>query len=323
MAMLAAGCSSSATPPAPPPPASSAMYVTDFANQAVLVYSQNANCNCAPRRFLQGGNTGLAGPAGVAVDAAGAIYVTNEAVNTLRVYPPGASGNAPSILTITGLFSPVGVAVDGAGNVYVVNSASSGGIPSIAVYAPGRTVPSTTISGTATGLSEPAYIALDGSDNIWVTDTVGNRVEEFLAGSSGNVAPNIIIAGGSTGLSSPEGIAFGPNGYLYVAVVNPPGVPDAVLIFQTPSAPGTYNQAPLNELCGPNTLVNNPAGIAVNSLGTLFVVNAQSSLGSGYITTFSAGNIGGGPSCVAGPVPNAVIGGNNTPFADPLGIALH
>ena len=64
--------------------------------------------------------TGLDQPAGVAVDTAGNLYVTDSDNNRVLKLPAGS--NTQSVLPFTGLHLPWGVAVDAAGNVYVTDS---------------------------------------------------------------------------------------------------------------------------------------------------------------------------------------------------------
>ena len=64
--------------------------------------------------------TGLDGPIGVAVDAAGDLYVTNALNN--RVLKLAAGSATQSELPFTGVNVPAGVAVDTAGNLYVTDS---------------------------------------------------------------------------------------------------------------------------------------------------------------------------------------------------------
>jgi DNA-binding beta-propeller fold protein YncE len=61
----------------------------------------------------------------VAVDSAGAVYVTDAYYQGNRVLklPPGA--DAPVALPLTGLNNPLGVAVDSAGNVYVTDTGNN------------------------------------------------------------------------------------------------------------------------------------------------------------------------------------------------------
>ena len=314
------GGSSGTTLPPGPPAASGTMFITDFVNNAIVSWNQGANCNCSPNAIIRGANTGLSGPQGIAIDAGASIYVANQTVNTVTKYPGSLSGNVKPSLTIAGLANPIGVAVDSSNNVYIANSASSGvGTMSIQVYPAGSALASATIAGPATGLSTPGYVTLDAAGNIWVANQTGNSVEEFLKTANGNVPPAATISGANTLLASPQGIAFDAAGRLYVAINNPLGVPDAVLIF---SPPLSGNKAPSNILCGPNTGVNNPTGLAVNAQGTLFVVNSAFGGAPGYEATFAGNNIGGGTGCV-GPFPNGAVSGGNTTLVNPTGIALH
>jgi serine/threonine protein kinase, bacterial len=63
--------------------------------------------------------TGLNGPYGVAVDAAGNLYVADDGNNQVLKLPAGSG--APTVLPFTGLNYPNGVAVDTAGNLYVTD----------------------------------------------------------------------------------------------------------------------------------------------------------------------------------------------------------
>jgi serine/threonine-protein kinase len=67
--------------------------------------------------------TGLSGPAGVAVDTAGNLYVTDQSNN--RVLKLAAGSATQTVLPFTGLNSPGGVAVDAAGNLYVTDSGNN------------------------------------------------------------------------------------------------------------------------------------------------------------------------------------------------------
>lgn len=320
-AIAVSGCNSSpgSLLPPTPPPSSGAMFVTDFNNNSIAAWGQGANCNCAPTLLIRGANTGMSGPIGIAADAGGHLYVANSSVGTITKYPGGGNGNISPTFAIGGLNSPYGVAVDGSDKLYVTNSASSGtGVMSVQVYTAGSTQPAQTITGAATGLSTPGFVALDRSGNIWVANVTGNSIEEFPPTATGNIAPSAVISGSNTLLSSPQGIGFDLSGRLYVAINNPVGVSDAVLVF---SPPLNGNIAPSNVLCGPNTAINNPTGLALNGSGTLFVVNSAFAGAPGYLTIFAANNIGGGTSCL-GPLPNAAVGGASSTLVNPTGIAL-
>lgn len=316
------GCNNSSTSGAPPPPPSSsgAMYITDFTNNTVTVYGQNANCSCNPARQISGGNTGLVNPIGIAVDGSGTIYVANRGNTNVLEFPAAGKGNIAPSFTINGFSAPSGIAVDSAKNVYVTDKVAQ----SVSIFPPGSNVASYTISGVATSLSGPDFVTLDASNDIWVANQTGNSVVEFppltgLSLGNNNIAPTVSISGTNTALSSPQGIAFSPSGNLYVAINNPQfNSFDAVLVYAG-WIPGANNLSPVNAICGAGTGVNNPTGVAINPLGSVFVVNSQTALANGYITTFASNNIGN-LQCT-GNLPNASVSG--PAMLNPAGIALH
>ena len=69
------------------------------------------------------GGNGITTPNGVAVDAAGNVYVSDSSTNLVWVAPLGGApkGN-PYTLNFAGLSSPAGIALDASGNLYVADS---------------------------------------------------------------------------------------------------------------------------------------------------------------------------------------------------------
>ena len=143
------------------------LYVANAGNSccglgnSITVYGAGARGDAAPTATIVGGNTGLDAPSGVALDAAGHLYVANADGNSITVYGSRATGNATPSATITGgstgLNRPVGIALDAAGRIYVANSGNN----SITVYAAGASgnaAPLLTIAGANTGLNAPLGI---------------------------------------------------------------------------------------------------------------------------------------------------------------------
>lgn len=318
--LAGAGCNggSGASLPTPPPGTSGNVYITDFTNNSISVFGQAANCNCPPAQHIQGNNTGLSGPMGIALDKAGNMYVANFNAGTVTKYPANANGNVAPSFTIAGLNQPIGVVVDGDGQVYVANSNVAGaGVASVQVFPAGSAVASQTI--TSVVLFRPGFITLDTSRDIWVTEEAGDSVIEFPNSANGSVPPANIINGTRTMLNFPQGIAFDVSGRLYVSInIGRNGPTNAVLVF---GAGAAGNIKPLNMLCGSATAITNPVGVAVNAQGTLFVANRAVDVTTGSLLEFTANNIGGGPSC-NGPLPSGVISGAASAVADPAGVAL-
>src|SRR5207247_143786 len=190
--IIALACSSSEGQSAPP--GGQALYVVNSGANSVAAYAPGASGDAAPTAVIHGGShTGLNGPPGSALDAAGNIYGANYYGSSITVYAPGASGNATPTTTIagsnTGLSWPWGIARDAAGNLYVVNSWSSSGSTSITVYAAGASgnaTPSATITGNNTGLSGPHGIALDAAGRLYVANGGSNTITVYAPGTTGN-----------------------------------------------------------------------------------------------------------------------------------------
>jgi len=134
------------------------IFVTNVALSTVGVYPGSAFGDVPPLA-----TEGLAGPSGIARDAAGNIYTANSVGDEITIYADGSNGSPSPIAQIfgsnTGLSYPVAVALDSIGNIYVANAGSSvGGTDSIAVYPPGSNgniAPTAVITGTATELDQP------------------------------------------------------------------------------------------------------------------------------------------------------------------------
>src|SRR3989449_1756672 len=135
-------------------------------NASVEVFSSGASGNATPLARIAGASTGLIAPAGLALDAAGNIYVPNANAfpADITIYVATADGDVaptntivtdvvggrPDLLFVFGL--PIGIALDGSGNVHV----ASFGNHSVVVYAAGASgvgTPLTVIAGGNTGLA--------------------------------------------------------------------------------------------------------------------------------------------------------------------------
>jgi sugar lactone lactonase YvrE len=227
--------------------------------------------------------SGLVGVSGVAVDAAGNVFISENA-GAVKITPAGVQTTVPT----TGISLAYDVAVDGAGDVFL---ADLGGNKVVKVTPGGvqTTVP-------ATGLSSPSGVAVDGAGNLFITDLNNNRVVRvtpsgvqttvpasgvdhpyypavdaagdvfFLNSGTGQVLK--VTPGGIqstipiSGLAAGNGVAVDAAGDVFVSdQIN------NVVLEVSPS--GLESTVPTNGL-------NIPAGLAVDASGDLFIaVNGQ------------------------------------------------
>src|SRR6266480_1950586 len=237
-------------------------------SETLTVYADNATGNVAPVRTIPGIDAGRHNTGGVAVDAAGRLYLATVGVggvpgDTIKVFAANASDNATPLYTIagtnTGLNVPGGIALDAAGRLYVANYGSS----TVTVYAPGASgnaAPVTTIAGIHTGLNSPEFIALDRFGRLYVLNIViiSNQahyhVTTFRATATGDASPIATLTGGNLDVGVPSGLAVDGTGRLYVAKNG-----TSTIAIYAPGASG--RAAPVDSIAGPGTGLSSPAYI--------------------------------------------------------------
>ena len=233
----------------------------------------------------------LSSPTGVALDAAGNLYIADQANNRAQFVAAatcssscrwGQSTTIGYVYTIAGtgtaghsgdggaatsahLDLPTGVALDAAGNLYIadqynnrVQFVAAATCSSSCRWGLSTTANDMyTIAGSSSGteghsgdggaatsalLNDPSSVALDSADNLYIADTDNNRVQFVAAATCSSSCPFALssttandiytLAGSSSGsaggsgdggvatsalLSSPTGLALDSSGNLYVA----------------------------------------------------------------------------------------------------------
>jgi hypothetical protein len=165
---------------------------------------------------FNGGGLGTRSNAlGLAIDASGDIWITNNRLNSVTEFnslgaalsPPGpVTGGANGGFQGGGLSSSQAIAIDPLGNAWVVN----GGNSSLAEFTPLGVAVSPSTGYTGGGLaSQKDGLAIDGKGNIWtVSGTISASVSWF---AGANATINGVPTAAGTVLSPSSGYTQGVN----------------------------------------------------------------------------------------------------------------
>ncbi len=290
----------------------------------------------------------LAGPRGVALDAAGNLYIadtlnhrvrkvsTDGTITTLAgSNEAGYSGDGASG-TYARLNTPTSVAVDRAGNVYI---ADSGNHRVRRINAQGiiTTVAGTGVSGFSgdngaaalAQLNAPQSVAVDASGALFIADTENHRVRTVDArGVISTVAGSDPGAGdGGAALSArlfqPGGIALDGAGNVYVSDTLNHRVRkiDAQGVISTVAGTGSAGYSGDNRAAA-GAQLNSPSGLALDRGGSLYIADtgnhAIRRVAGGVITTV-AGTGEAGKDGDSGPPGTARLFNPSAVAVDPNG----
>ena len=233
-------------------------------------------------------NSSLNAPYGIAIDASGDAWITNE--GSTNVTELSTTGTQVTTATALNLFGPQGVAIDRSGNVWVANTAGN----SVLKFAVTAGTVASSSSYAPSGLAAPTAIALDSNGNAFVTSLNSSSVYGLTnAGATYGSSP---YTGNNGNITQPTGVAVGSTGSVYVTT----GTGSLVQLSNT----GVY-AATLND----GTLTGS-AGVALDASNNVFVTgNTTGTAVGGAVSEFSAS----GSSTAVSPV--------QTNLTNPLGVA--
>lgn len=314
------GRSSVSTPPAATP--APLVYVANWGADTVTAYLETDNGNVSPQLTE---SAGLSEPTGAVPDGLGHLFVTNQnelgtGNNNIQIYSIGTSGGLTpySVISCGGLGAlPFSGAFDSSGNFYVTNNAPEAN--TISIFPPGSTG---CVSGNpiVTGLlGGPVGIAIDSAQNVYVAlQNITNPITVYSPHPNGDIAPIRIIGGPTTQITNPTALAFDSGGDLYVANYIFFDVSGGSILEFAPGASGDV--APIRVISGPDTGVDRPYGLTIDSCGTIYESNRFEADSSNLYAQGSIEVFAPGASGDAKPV--RIISGSITGLNQPEGISL-
>jgi len=237
------------------------------------------------------------GPLGVAVDAAGNVFVADAGNGIIRKVTPdgvvstlagaaGVRGGADGTGAAASFGNPFGVAVDGAGLVYVADGGhtlrritQAGAVTTLAGLA--GSAGSADGTGSAARFDDPYGVAADAQGNVYVADTGNHTIRRLTAAGAVTTlagAPGLPGSADGTGagarFDNPLGVAVDKAGNVYVADFGNDALrritPDGA-VTTLAGAAAVHGAA---DGAGAAASFNAPDGVAADGLGNVYVADA-------------------------------------------------
>ena len=310
------------------------LYIADWGNAAIRKVTPAGVISTVAGNGTGGysGNGGqavvaqLSGPAGIAVDSSGNLYIADYFNNAIRKVTAagvistvagsstgssgysGDGGAATSAL----LYNPFGVTVDSTGNLYIADENN------YVIRKVSTTGTITTVVSQGAGLYTPTSVTVDSSGNLYIADYNNNAIRKSTPAGVVTTIAGVLGSSGFSGdgaaataarLNRPVALALDSSGNLYVAdtsnnvirKINTTGVISTIAGLGSSGYSGNGQNAAL-------ATFSNPTAEVVDASGNVYVADTNNNVvrkitPAGVITTIagngSAGYSGNGGQATA------------------------
>ena len=273
--------------------------------------------------FVDGTRTAarFTAPHGIAVDAAGNIYVSEEMNHSIRKITPegvvttlagnGKAGFADGIGAVAQFNAPGDIEVDDASGSLYVSDYNNHRIRKVVLATGEVSTLAGSTQGFADGIGSAAKfnliggLALDGAGNLYVSDYVNNRIRKIVlaTGAVSTFAGSGAFAtldgvGTAANIKRPWGLATDGAGNLYVGELSGHTIRKIVIATATVTTLAGSGIAGFANGTGTAAQFNEPRGITVDGAGNVYLTEFLSHhirkiTPAGVVTTFAGTNTSG------------------------------
>ncbi len=187
-------------------------------------------------------------PQGLAVDGAGNLFIADNNLNEVVEVPAGCTSSSCQVIVGSGMNSQLGVAVDGAGDVFI---SSFNGHDVVEVPANGQ--PQFTVYSPGVS-SNPIGLAVDAAGDLFIADFGLNQVVKIPVGCTSSNCQTTV----GTGWDLPEAVAVDAAGDVFVAQEVAP------YVVEVPAGCGSSS-------CQITVSETEAYGVAVDAMGDIFI----------------------------------------------------
>lgn len=329
--------------------ASGTLYVTDTRNNLIRRITATGSVSTVAGRVGVVGSADGQGsaatfdfPQGIAVDAAGTLFVADTYNNTVRrISTAGVVDTLAGAAGITGdadgqggaarFNEPTGIAVTPSGQVVLADShnytlrliSASGAVSTLAG--------TTHVAGTADGVGSraqfgyPTGLSVDRTGNVYIVDSGSNTIRlmtpaaavSTLAGTPG-IRGSANGTGPAAAFNYPTGIVVAPNGKVYVADSRNFSIRaiGAGALVQTLA--GDLSSSGSADGPGPQARLQSPSGVAVDFLGQQYIADTANNTIRKVDLLGRVSTLAG----LAGTLGSADGHGSQARFSSPAGVAV-